>query len=68
MKEERKKYEIPSMERNLVELEDGFCAGSVDVKNPDSEYGEIKAHDVNIGFGDPGNNDGAADFSGTEWK
>lgn len=29
MKEERKKYERPSMKRNLVELEDGFCAGSV---------------------------------------
>lgn len=68
MKEERKKYEIPSMERNLVELEDGFCAGSVDVKNPEGEFGEIKAHDVNIGFGDSGNKDGAADFSGTEWK
>lgn len=29
MKEERKKYERPSMKRNLVELEDGFCVGSV---------------------------------------
>jgi hypothetical protein len=68
MKEERKKYEIPSMERNLVELEDGFCAASVDVKNPQGEFGEIEAHDVNMGFGDAGNENGAADFSGTEWK
>jgi hypothetical protein len=29
MKEERKKYERPSMKRNLVELEDGFCVASV---------------------------------------
>ena len=67
MKEERKKYEIPSMKRNLVELEDGFCAASVDVKNPEGQFGEIKAHDVNIGFGDEGNEYGAADFSGKGW-
>ena len=65
MKEVKKMYERPSMKRNLVELEDGFCAGSVDVKNPEGEFGEIKAHDVNMGFGDT---DGAADFSDTEWK
>lgn len=29
MKEERKKYERPSMKRNLVELEEGFCVASV---------------------------------------
>lgn len=65
MKEERKKYEIPSMERNLVELEEGFCVASADVENPQGEFGEIKAHDVNIDFGD----DGVVDFSNdTEWK
>lgn len=50
MKEERKKYEIPSMKRNLVELEDGFCAGSADVKNLNTDNGRIKPHEVNTDF------------------
>ena len=29
MKEPKRKYDRPSMERVLVELEDGFCAASV---------------------------------------
>lgn len=29
MKEERKKYERPSIKRSLVELEEGFCVASV---------------------------------------
>jgi hypothetical protein len=49
MKEERKKYEIPSMERNLVELEDGFCAASVDVQNGPKQAG-IEVHEVNTNF------------------
>lgn len=53
------------MERVLVELEDGFCAGSVNVQNPKGQFGEIKAHDVNMEFGE----NGVADFSKeTEWK
>ena len=62
MKEEKKKYERPSMKRNLVELEDGFCAASVDVENPEGQNGEIKAHDVNMGFG----TEGTLDFSGQD--
>lgn len=50
MKEERKKYEIPSMERNLVELEDGFCAGSANVQNPNTDNGKIDPHAVNTDF------------------
>ena len=68
MKEQKRKYDRPLMERILVELEDGFCAGSVNVQNPEGQFGEIKAHDVNMGFGDKGNEYGAADFSDTEWK
>lgn len=49
MKEERKKYEIPSMERNLVELEDGFCVASADVQNGPKQAG-INAHEVNGDF------------------
>lgn len=55
----KEKYESPWMERTLVELEDGFCAGSADVQNPNSNQGKIKAHEVNAEF------DG--DFSATNW-
>lgn len=61
MKEERKKYEIPSMERNLVELEDGFCAASVDVQNPDANNGRINYQEVNDEFSNE------ADFSTGSW-
>lgn len=47
------------MERTLVELEDGFCAGSADVNNPNKANGKIKAHEVNDGFN--------GDFSATDW-
>ena len=49
MKEERKKYEIPSMKRNLVELEDGFCAASANVQNGPKQAG-IEEHKVNTNF------------------
>ena len=57
----KEKYESPWMERTLVELEDGFCAGSADVQNPDKENGRINYHEVNDDFSK------TADFSGTEW-
>lgn len=65
MKEERKKYEIPSMERNLVELEDGFCAGSADVKNGSRTEAGIESHSVNTEFGTEGK--GMLDFSSDSW-
>ena len=61
MKEERKKYEIPSMERNLVELEDGFCAASAEVQNGSEKQAGINAHKVNDDFSK------AADFSTGSW-
>lgn len=61
MKEERKKYEIPSMERNLVELEDGFCAASADVQIGSEKQAGINAHKVNDDFSN------AADFSTGSW-
>ena len=54
----KEKYESPLMERTLVELEDGFCAASADVNNPNKANGKIKAHEVNTDF--------SVDFS-TEW-
>ena len=56
----KEKYESPWMERTLVELEDGFCAGSADVKNPNTEQGRINAHEVNTDFT-------GGDFSKTDW-
>ena len=45
----------------MVELEDGFCAASADVKNPNEDYGRINAHEVNTDFTN------AADFSTGSW-
>ena len=44
----KEKYESPIMERTLVELEDGFCAGSVNVKN--TENARIDNQSINTGF------------------
>lgn len=64
MKEQKRKYDRPLMERVLVELEDGFCAASANVQNPDNdEYGKIKPHEVNTGFG----TNGTLDFSNDSW-
>ena len=46
----KEKYESPFMERTLVELEDGFCAASADVKNPNEDFGRINAQEVNTDF------------------
>ena len=50
----KEKYESPFMERTLVELEDGFCAGSATITNKGNAA--IKEHEVNTGF--------SGDFSG----
>ena len=71
MKEQKRKYDRPLMERVLVELEDGFCAGSANVQNPNTDNGKIKAHDVNMEFGKTDIDrvsDGIADFSSTGWE
>lgn len=60
----KEKYESPFMERTLVELEDGFCAASADVKNPNTDNGKIESHKVNTEFG----TEGTLDFSGTGWE
>ena len=53
----KEKYESPWMERTLVELEDGFCAGSATITNKGNAA--IEAHKVNADF--------SGDFSGGGW-
>ena len=55
-----KSYESPLTVRTQVALESGICAGSVDVANPNNEYGKIQEQEVNDSF--------TGDFSSTEWK
>ena len=50
MKEQKRKYDRPLMERVLVELEDGFCAASANVQNPNTDNGKIDPHAVNTEF------------------
>ena len=61
MKRLKQTYESPLMWRTLVELEDGFCAASADVQNPNKDYGKINAQEVNQDFSN------AADFSNDSW-
>ena len=46
----RTDYETLAMEEIIVEMENGFLAGSADVQNPDSKQGRINYHEVNDGF------------------
>ncbi len=57
----KEKYESPWMERTLVELEDGFCAGSATIKN--SENARIDNQTINTDFNLDSNKDGFADGS-----
>ena len=41
-------YEAPTMELIVVEMENGFLGGSIDVKN--TENAAIENHDINTGF------------------
>ena len=56
----RKKYESPLTEMARVQLEDGICAGSSQITNPDNASGRIEEHSINTDFG--------GDFSGSEWN
>ena len=62
MKEQMKRtvYEAPVTKLFRIEMESGFCSGSVDVANPNNENGLIDDHDVNTGF--------SADFSKESWE
>lgn len=48
---EKEKYESPLTKKTTVSLENGICAASADIKNPDNENGQIEKHEVNQYFG-----------------
>ena len=48
---EKEKYESPLTKKTTVSLENGICAASADVKNPNDDYGKIQEHEVNDAFG-----------------
>jgi hypothetical protein len=56
----RTDYETLAMEEIIVEMENGFLEGSVNMQDPDNGNGRINAHEVNTGF--------SADFSNDTWE
>lgn len=48
---EKEKYESPLTKKTTVSLENGICAASADVRNPNEENGKIEEHPVNQDFG-----------------
>lgn len=49
---EKEKYESPLTKKTTVSLENGICAASADVQNPNDKYnGQIQEHQVNQDFG-----------------
>ena len=64
----KEKYESPWMERTLVELEDGFCAGSADIQNPNTKNGRIDNQSINTGFDLDTDAEGIKDgYANGEW-
>lgn len=48
---EKEKYESPLTKKTTVSLENGICAASADVRNPNENNGGIEKHQINQGFG-----------------
>ena len=44
-------YEAPVTKLFRIEMESGFCSGSAEVENPNTENGKINNHEINTGFG-----------------
>lgn len=55
---EKEKYESPLTKKTTVSLENGICAASADVRNPNKENGKIQEHPVNTDFDYDFNNQG----------
>lgn len=47
---EKEKYESPLTKKTTVSLENGICAASADVQNPNENNGRIEEHQVNTSF------------------
>lgn len=47
---EKEKYESPLTKKTTVSLENGICAASADVKNPNEDNGRIEKHEINKDF------------------
>lgn len=58
-KQEKAKYESPFTKKTTVILENGICAASADIKNPNDTNGKIEVHEVNTGFD--------YDFNNQDW-
>ena len=57
----RTDYETLAMEEIIVEMENGFLAGSADVQNPDNANGRIDNQKINNSFNLDSNDDAFAD-------
>jgi hypothetical protein len=62
MKKQMKRtvYEAPRTERIQVQLEAAFCAGSAEVRNPDTNNGRIDEQEINTSF--------TATFESSNWE
>lgn len=47
---EKEKYESPLTKKTTVSLENGICAASADIRNPNADNGKIEQHEVNDDF------------------
>lgn len=50
MENKKQVYETPDMSETRVELESSICSGSVDIQNPDNQFGQIEEQKINTGF------------------
>ena len=58
----KKPYEAPLTTLTCVEIESSVCSGSLEVTNPNENYGRIQEQSYNTEFG----TNGEADF-GSSW-
>ena len=60
-------YQAPHTERNVVELEDGFC-GSIVQNNPNNGFVETTGHEVVTIDADKGWNSTGDEWASNGWK
>lgn len=59
MDKKKHPYAAPQTSVSRVEVESAICGGSVDITNPNEEYGKINEQEFNNNF--------SGDFSESEW-